>query len=52
MSVVVLIIELEESHGWVQEMVTETKILKVGNGSVEGIDVGEYKFVFVPEPFR
>eukprot|EP00585_Thalassiosira_rotula_P012220 CAMPEP_0196130578 /NCGR_PEP_ID=MMETSP0910-20130528/902_1 /TAXON_ID=49265 /ORGANISM="Thalassiosira rotula, Strain GSO102" /LENGTH=607 /DNA_ID=CAMNT_0041389915 /DNA_START=97 /DNA_END=1920 /DNA_ORIENTATION=- len=40
LSVVVLVGDLEESRGWVQEIVEQAKVLKVGNGFVEGVDVG------------
>ena len=41
LSVVVLVGDLEESRGWAQELVAQAKLLKVGNGFVEGVDVGE-----------
>lgn len=40
LSVVVLVGDLEESRGWAQELVAQAKLLKVGNGFVEGVDVG------------
>ena len=42
LSVVILVGELDESKGWVQEIVNEAKKLKVGNGFVEGVDVGKF----------
>ena len=41
LNVVVLVGDLEESRGWAQELVAQAKLLKVGNGFVEGVDVGE-----------
>mmetsp|Transcript_7243 Transcript_7243/g.11874 ORF Transcript_7243/g.11874 Transcript_7243/m.11874 type:complete len:561 (+) Transcript_7243:113-1795(+) len=40
LSVVILVGELSESEGWVNEVVEEAKKLKVGNGFQEGVDVG------------
>lgn len=41
LSVVVLVGDLEESRGWSQEIVEQAEMLKVGNGFVDGVDVGE-----------
>ncbi|KAL7534896.1 hypothetical protein ACHAXR_008066 [Thalassiosira sp. AJA248-18] len=40
LSVAVLVGDLEESRGWAQEIVEQAKSLKVGNGFVDGVDVG------------
>ncbi|KAL7516126.1 hypothetical protein ACHAWX_001176 [Stephanocyclus meneghinianus] len=40
LSVVILVGEVEEARGWVEEMAGEAKKLKVGNGFVDGVDVG------------
>ena len=45
LSVVILVGDLDESKGWVQEIVDEAKKLKVGNGFVEGVDVGKYTYL-------
>lgn len=43
LSVVILVGEVEEARGWVEEMAGEAKKLKVGNGFVDGVDVGELR---------
>lgn len=43
LSVVILVGEAEEARGWVEEMAGEAKKLKVGNGFVDGVDVGELR---------
>mmetsp|Transcript_42268 Transcript_42268/g.88738 ORF Transcript_42268/g.88738 Transcript_42268/m.88738 type:complete len:603 (-) Transcript_42268:2309-4117(-) len=40
LSVVVLVGDLEEGQSWANEIVEEAKLLKVGNGFEEGVDVG------------
>ena len=40
LSVVILVGDLEESKDWTRDIVEEAKKLKVGNGFVEGVDVG------------
>jgi len=51
LSVVILVGDLEESKGWVQEFVEQADHLKVGNGFVEGVDVGEYFFLALQIPY-
>ena len=41
LSVVILVGDLETANSWIDEMVSEAKKLKVGNGFVDGVDVGE-----------
>ncbi len=41
LSVVVLVGDLEESWGRVREIVEQAESLKVGNGFMAGVDVGE-----------
>ena len=51
LSVVVLVGDLEESRGWVSEIVEQAKGLKVGNGFAEGVDVGECVFSWLWNQF-
>ncbi len=41
LSVIILVGDMSESQGWIDEVVEEAKKLKVGNGFQEGVDVGE-----------
>lgn len=41
LSVVVLVGDVEEGRGWVEEIVEQAGSLRVGNGFAEGVDVGE-----------
>ena len=41
LSVVVFVGDLERSQSWAREIVEQAEKLKVGNGFVEGVDVGE-----------
>eukprot|EP00569_Conticribra_weissflogii_P005890 CAMPEP_0171345112 /NCGR_PEP_ID=MMETSP0878-20121228/20892_1 /TAXON_ID=67004 /ORGANISM="Thalassiosira weissflogii, Strain CCMP1336" /LENGTH=567 /DNA_ID=CAMNT_0011848457 /DNA_START=186 /DNA_END=1886 /DNA_ORIENTATION=+ len=40
LSVLILVGDLEESQSWMEQLVEEAMKLKVGNGFVEGVDVG------------
>jgi len=40
LSVIILVGDMSESQGWLDEIVQEAKKLKVGNGFQEGVDVG------------
>jgi malonate-semialdehyde dehydrogenase (acetylating)/methylmalonate-semialdehyde dehydrogenase len=42
LSVVILVGGKEDADAWVEEMVGQAGGLKVGNGFVEGVDVGEF----------
>ena len=44
LSVVIFVGDLKESREWVAEIIEEAKKLKVGNGFVEDVDVGEYSY--------
>jgi malonate-semialdehyde dehydrogenase (acetylating)/methylmalonate-semialdehyde dehydrogenase len=46
LSVVILVGDVETAKSWIEEMAQEAKKLKVGNGFVEGVDVGELSLCF------
>jgi malonate-semialdehyde dehydrogenase (acetylating)/methylmalonate-semialdehyde dehydrogenase len=46
LSVVILVGDVETAKSWMEEMALEAKKLKVGNGFVEGVDVGELPLCF------
>lgn len=41
LSVIILVGDMSESQGWIDEVVEEAMKLKVGNGFQDGVDVGE-----------
>lgn len=44
LSALILVGDLNASRGWMEELVEEAKKLTMGNGFVEGVDVGEFYF--------
>lgn len=46
LSVIILVGDMSESQGWIDDVVEEGKKLKVGNGFQDGVDVGECIAVF------
>ncbi len=42
LSVVILVGDMEEARGWMEDLAGEARKLKVGNGFVDGVDVGEF----------
>lgn len=44
LSVVILVGDGESAKSWIDQMAVEAKKLKVGNGFVDGVDVGEFHF--------
>lgn len=41
LSVVILVGDTKDANSWIEEMAGEAKKLRVGNGFVDGVDVGE-----------